>query len=126
MWDKCGMARSEEGLTEAIDRIAEIRDEFWHNVQVPGSGAEFNQALEYANRVGDYIDFAGLMCRDALERRESCGGHFREEYQTPEGEALRDDDDYSHVSAWEYLGDARASRHAQGRARIRGRSPLGT
>jgi succinate dehydrogenase / fumarate reductase flavoprotein subunit len=105
MWDDCGMGRNEKGLTEAIEKIPEIRQQFWENVRVPGSGAELNQALEYAGRVADYLEFAELMCRDALERRESCGGHFREEFQTPDGEALRDDENFSFVSAWEHSGD---------------------
>jgi succinate dehydrogenase / fumarate reductase flavoprotein subunit len=105
VWDKCGMARNEQGLQEALQQIPEIRDEFWHSVQVPGSGGEFNQALEYAGRVADFLEFAELLCLDALERRESCGGHFREEYQTPDGEALRDDENFAHVAAWEYTGE---------------------
>jgi len=105
MWEKCGMARTANGLREALRRIPEIRAEFWENVTVPGSDAELNQALEKANRVADYLEFAELMCRDALHREESCGGHFREEYQTPDGEARRDDDRFAYVAAWEYAGD---------------------
>ncbi len=104
IWDKCGMARTEQGLTEALEAIPEIRDRFWSEVRVPGSGESFNQALEYAGRVADYLEYAELLCTDARDRRESCGGHFREEFQTPEGEALRDDEHFSHVSAWEFTG----------------------
>ena len=105
MWDKCGMARTREGLQEAITRIRELRDEFWRDVTVPGTGAEFNQQLEMAGRVADFLEFGELMCLDALEREESCGGHFRVEHQTEDGEALRHDEDYSYVAAWEYTGD---------------------
>jgi succinate dehydrogenase / fumarate reductase flavoprotein subunit len=104
MWDKCGMARNEAGLREALDRIPELREEFWRNVNVPGSDAELNQALEKAGRVADFFELGELMCRDALHREESCGGHFREEYQTDEGEALRDDERFAYVAAWEYTG----------------------
>lgn len=102
MWNKCGMARTDAGLKEALERIPEIRAEFWENVKVPGSGAELNQSLENAGRVADYLEFAELMCRDALHRTESCGGHFREESQTPDGEALRDDENFCYVAAWEH------------------------
>ncbi len=105
MWDKCGMARNAEGLREAIVRIPELRNEFWHNLNVPGSAGELNQALERAGRVADYMELAELMCRDALHREESCGGHFREEYQTPDGEALRNDADFTYVAAWEFAGE---------------------
>jgi succinate dehydrogenase / fumarate reductase flavoprotein subunit len=104
MWEKCGMARNEAGLEEALERIPEIRDRFWHDVSVPGSGDDFNQALEYAVRVADYLEYAELLCHDALHRNESCGGHFREEYQTPDGEAVRDDENFSYVAAWEHTG----------------------
>jgi succinate dehydrogenase / fumarate reductase flavoprotein subunit len=104
LWDQCGMARNQAGLEAALQRIPAIRDEFWTNVRVLGDGDSFNQALERAGRVADYLEFAELMCLDALERRESCGGHFREEFQTPDGEAARDDARFSHVSAWEYAG----------------------
>jgi succinate dehydrogenase / fumarate reductase flavoprotein subunit len=104
MWDKCGMARNKEGLQFALKRIAEIRDEFWKNLKVPGVGEELNQELEKAGRVADFIEHAELMCLDALAREESCGGHFREEYQTEDGEAKRDDDNYAHVAVWEYKG----------------------
>ncbi|MDQ1396028.1 MAG: succinate dehydrogenase / fumarate reductase, flavoprotein subunit, partial [Acidimicrobiaceae bacterium] len=102
VWEHCGMARNEAGLNKAIDRIPELREEFWGNVTVPGTGAELNQSLEKAGRVADFFEMAELMCIDALHRGESCGGHFREESQTPEGEALRDDDQYAYVAAWEY------------------------
>jgi succinate dehydrogenase / fumarate reductase flavoprotein subunit len=104
MWDKCGMARNEAGLKEALQRIPELRREFWRNVNVTGENQELNQALEHAGRVADYMEFAELLCYDALTRRESCGGHFRTEFQTPDGEALRDDEHFSFVSAWEYQG----------------------
>jgi succinate dehydrogenase / fumarate reductase flavoprotein subunit len=104
MWDHVGMARNAEGLQQAISDIRGLRDEFWNDVSVPGSRTEWNKTLEMAGRVADFLDLGELMARDALERRESCGGHFREEYQTPEGEALRDDENFSHVSAWEYQG----------------------
>jgi succinate dehydrogenase / fumarate reductase flavoprotein subunit len=104
VWDKCGMARDAQGLEEAIQKISAMRAEFWENVNVLGDGAEFNQALEHAGRVADFLEFAELMCLDALDRKESCGGHFRLESQTKEGEALRDDEHYCHVSAWEYAG----------------------
>jgi succinate dehydrogenase / fumarate reductase flavoprotein subunit len=104
MWDKCGMARNEVGLKEALRQIPQIREEFWKNVNVLGSGEEFNQALERAGRVADFLEFGELMVKDALHREESCGGHFREEYQTPEGEALRRDDLFSYVAAWQFHG----------------------
>jgi len=104
VWDKCGMARDAQGLQEALQKIPALRAEFWENVNVLGDFAEFNQALEHAGRVADFLEFAELMCLDALERNESCGGHFRVERQTKEGEALRDDDHYCHVAAWEYAG----------------------
>jgi succinate dehydrogenase / fumarate reductase flavoprotein subunit len=102
MWDKCGMARSATGLREAIDRIPALREEFWADVNVPGSGNELNQSLEHAGRVADFMELAELMCVDALHREESCGGHFRIEYQTPDGEAQRQDDRFAYVAAWEY------------------------
>jgi succinate dehydrogenase / fumarate reductase flavoprotein subunit len=104
VWDKCGMARNEKGLKEALDRIPEIREEYWKNVNVTGSPGTFNQTLERAGRVADFLEFADLMVLDALERNESCGGHFREEHQTEEGEALRDDENYCHATAWEFAG----------------------
>ncbi|WP_448336876.1 fumarate reductase/succinate dehydrogenase flavoprotein subunit [Chloroflexus aurantiacus] len=105
MWDKCGMARNAAGLREALQRIPEIRAEFWENVNVPGEANDLNQALEKAGRVADFLELAELMCLDALHREESCGGHFREEYQTPDGEALRNDEQFSYVAAWEFTGD---------------------
>ena len=105
MWDKCGMARTREGLQEALGRIRTLREEFWRDVTVPGSGAEFNQQLELAGRVADFLEFGELMCLDALHREESCGGHFRVEHQTDDGEALRHDEDYSYVAAWQFTGD---------------------
>ena len=105
MWDKCGMARNAQGLQEAIAEIQEIKKEFWSNVKVSGKATEMNQELEKALRVADFIELGELMCRDALNRNESCGGHFREEFQTGEGEALRDDANYAFVAAWEYKGD---------------------
>ncbi|HRK03611.1 MAG TPA: fumarate reductase/succinate dehydrogenase flavoprotein subunit [Chlorobiota bacterium] len=104
MWDYCGMARNEAGLKTALKKIPELREEFWKNLTVPGSGEALNQTLEHATRVADFMEFAELMCVDALHRNESCGGHFREEYQD-EGEAKRNDDDYTYVAAWEYTGD---------------------
>ena len=105
MWDHVGMARNESGLKQAIDSITNLRGSFWDEVRVTGVGELFNKELELAGRVADYLELGELMARDALERRESCGGHFREESATPEGEALRDDENYSHVSAWQYKGD---------------------
>jgi len=104
LWEKCGMARNEMGLKEALRRIPELREEFWRNVNVTGENGELNQNLEYAGRVADFMEFAELLCLDALDRRESCGGHFREEFQTVEGEAQRDDEHFSYVAAWEYAG----------------------
>ena len=108
MWDYCGMERSEEGLRKALDRIPELRREFWSNVKVPGTGAELNQSLEKAGRVADFLELGELMCLDALVRRESCGGHFRAESQTEDGEAQRDDENFSFTSAWEYTGRGQA------------------
>ncbi len=107
MWEKCGMARNEKGLKEALELIPKLRDEFWNNVNVPGSGAELNQSLEKAGRVADFLDFAELMVTDALHREESCGGHFREEYQE-EGEAKRNDEKFAYAAAWEYAGEGKA------------------
>ncbi len=101
MWEKCGMARNKEGLEWAIAEIQKIREEFWKDVRVPGDANEFNPELEKANRVADFIELGELMCKDALNRNESCGGHFREEFQTEEGEAMRDDENYKYVAAWE-------------------------
>ncbi len=105
LWDHCGMARDEAGLTRALERLPGLREEFWSDVKVPGSGTMLNQGLEKAQRVADFLELAELMCVDALHRRESCGGHFRVESQTPEGEAQRDDDLYSYVAAWEHGRD---------------------
>jgi succinate dehydrogenase / fumarate reductase flavoprotein subunit len=105
MWDYCGMERTEDGLRKAITRIRELRQEFWADVNVLGSDKELNQALERAGRVADFFELGELMCIDALVRRESCGGHFRAESQTEDGEALRNDDEFAHVSAWEFGGD---------------------
>ena len=113
MWDYCGMARNEKGLTYALEKIPEIRAEFWRNVDVPGSAAELNQALEKAGRVADFLELGELICRDALERRESCGAHFREEFQTPDGEALRDDQHFAHVAVWQYRGDTQTPERLQ-------------
>jgi succinate dehydrogenase / fumarate reductase flavoprotein subunit len=107
MWDDVGMARTDESLRRALTAIPKLRDEFWHSVSVPGTPDNLNQSLEYAGRVADYLEFAELLALDALERRESCGGHFREESQTPDGEALRDDEHFSHVTAWEFNGVGR-------------------
>ena len=104
LWDKCGMSRNDKGLKELLAQIPQLREEFWKNVNVTGSGAEFNMTLERAGRVADYLEFAQLLAKDARERRESCGGHFREEYQTEDGEAKRDDNNFSHVAAWEFTG----------------------
>ena len=105
MWDNCGMARNKEGLQKAIKRIPELREEFWKDVKVTGGADQLNPSLEKAGRVADFLEFGELMCIDALNREESCGGHFRTEYQTEEGEAKRNDDKYCYVSAWEYKGD---------------------
>ncbi|MFI9010303.1 fumarate reductase/succinate dehydrogenase flavoprotein subunit [Actinosynnema sp. NPDC053489] len=107
MWDECGMERDEAGLREALERIPALREEFWQRVRVPGDGARLNQELEKAGRVADFLELAELMCVDALHRAESCGGHFRSESRTPDGEALRDDANYSYVAAWEYTGVGR-------------------
>ncbi|MFF5292463.1 fumarate reductase/succinate dehydrogenase flavoprotein subunit [Paractinoplanes globisporus] len=106
MWEYCGMERTEEGLTKAIGLIRSLKEEFWQRVKVPGTGEQLNQNLEKAGRVADFFELAELMCIDALHRRESCGGHFRAESQTPDGEALRHDDEFSYVAAWEYAGDS--------------------
>lgn len=113
MWDKCGMARSEEGLKQAIEEIRQLKKEFWSDVRIPGSVNEMNPELDKANRVADFIELGELMCIDALDRRESCGGHFREESQTEEGEALRDDANFSYVAAWEYAGEHNWNLHKE-------------
>ena len=105
IWDYCGMARTAEGLRTALKRLPELRQEFWTNVKVAGENEELNQSLEKAGRVADFLELGELMCRDALDRNESCGGHFREEYQTADGEALRDDANFSYVAAWEWKGE---------------------
>ena len=105
IWDACGMARTQQGLEEALNILPEIKNDFWTNVNVPGSHNDLNQALEVAGRVADFIDFGEIMVRDALTREESCGGHFREEHQTDEGEALRDDENYQHGAVWQYQGE---------------------
>jgi succinate dehydrogenase / fumarate reductase flavoprotein subunit len=107
LWDDVGMARNEQGLRKALERIPQLRDEFWENVSVPGTPDNLNKNLEYAGRVADYLEFAETLTLDALHRTESCGGHFREESQTPDGEALRDDDHFSYVAAWEFQGVGR-------------------
>ena len=107
MWDKCGMARTEPGLKEAKAEIQALKKEFWSNVKVLGTNEELNQTLEKANRVADFLELGELMVDDALNRNESCGGHFREEYQTPDGEALRDDENYAYVAAWKYRGEGK-------------------
>jgi succinate dehydrogenase / fumarate reductase flavoprotein subunit len=107
LWEKCGMARNEAGLKEALRRIPELRDEFWRTVNVTGENGELNQTLEYAGRVADFMDFAELLCLDALHREESCGGHFRTEHQMPDGEARRNDERFAYVAAWEYKGPDR-------------------
>ncbi|MDQ6664565.1 MAG: fumarate reductase/succinate dehydrogenase flavoprotein subunit, partial [Acidobacteriota bacterium] len=108
VWDYCGMSRNAEGLQTAIEKIKSLRQDYWSGVLVAGAGEELNQSLEVAGRVADFFELAELMCMDALDRNESAGGHFREEFQTADGEALRDDEHYSYVSAWEYAGDNRA------------------
>jgi succinate dehydrogenase flavoprotein subunit len=105
LWDKCGMARNKAGLEQALGKIPELRERFWREVRVPGDREDFNQSLERAGRIADFLEFAELMCIDALARDESCGAHFREEHQTPEGEALRDDDRFASVFAWEFQGN---------------------
>jgi succinate dehydrogenase / fumarate reductase flavoprotein subunit len=117
MWEDCGMARNEKGLQAALQKIPALREEFWKDVRVLGANEELNQSLEKAGRVADLADFlelGELMCLDALERRESCGGHFREEFQTEDGEAVRDDEHYCHVAAWEYTGaGSKPRRHVE-------------
>jgi len=108
MWEKCGMARNEKGLKELLVQIPALREEFWKNVKVAGQNEELNQNLEHAGRVADFLEFAELLVQDALQRRESCGGHFRTEYQTDDGEAKRDDENFAYVAAWEYAGAGRA------------------
>jgi succinate dehydrogenase / fumarate reductase flavoprotein subunit len=113
MWDKCGMGRNAKGLTEAITEIQALRKEFWSNVRIPGEVYEFNPELDKAGRVADFIELGELMCKDALHRKESCGGHFREESQTEDGEALRDDENFMYVAAWEYKGESNFEMHKE-------------
>src|SRR5439155_8742204 len=105
MWEKCRTSRHERGVREALETIPELREQIWRDVRVPGSEEDFNQSLERAGRVADFLEFAELMCLDALERDESAGAHFREEHQTPDGEALRDDENHAAVFAWEFQGN---------------------
>jgi succinate dehydrogenase / fumarate reductase flavoprotein subunit len=105
MWENCGMARSEASLKDNLKKIPALREEFWKNVKVSGTNGEFNQDLENAGRTADFLEFGELLCRDALHRNESCGGHFRIEYQTDDGEAMRNDADYCYVGAWEFKGE---------------------
>ena len=114
LWDECGMSRSASGLRAALAQIPELRDAFWRDVIVPGTGGELNQSLERAGRVADFLELGELMCRDALERDESCGSHFRVEHQTPDGEAARDDARFAHVAVWQHAGrDVPARRHRE-------------
>ena len=114
MWEYCGMERTEDGLKKAIDLIRALRDDFWRNVKVLGTADSLNQSLEKAGRVADFLELGELMCIDALNRRESCGGHFRAESQTEDGEALRHDDQYAYVAAWEWAGEDEQADPAQG------------
>jgi len=116
MWEYCGMARTAAGLQTALQKIPALREEFWKNVRIPGTGAELNQSLEGAGRVADFLELGELMCRDALAREESCGGHFREEYQTSEGEAQRNDERFCHAAVWEWTGE--------GKPEVRNEEPL--
>ncbi len=109
VWDHCGILRTAEGLAEARGKIQALQAQFENDLRIPGGASEVNQELERAGRVADFFGLADLMCRDARERNESCGGHFREEYQTPEGEALRDDENFSYAAAWEWNGPGRES-----------------
>jgi succinate dehydrogenase / fumarate reductase flavoprotein subunit len=114
LWENCGMARTAAGLNAALARIPELREQFWREVMVPGGQEELNQSLENAGRVGDFLEFAELLCRDALTREESCGGHFRQEHQTPDGEARRDDEHFAHVAVWEHQGEGQEPlRHTE-------------
>ncbi len=113
MWEKCGMARNEAGLKEAIVEIQALKKEFWRDIRIPGSIEEMNPELDKANRVADFIELGELMCLDALNRRESCGGHFREESQTEEGEAKRNDEEFSYVAAWQHVGEHQWQLHKE-------------
>jgi succinate dehydrogenase / fumarate reductase flavoprotein subunit len=104
MWEYCGMERTAEGLKKALELIPKLREEFWKDARILGSADDLNQSLELAGRVADFLEMAELLCIDALHREESCGGHFRAEYQTPDGEALRNDDEFAYVAAWQYGG----------------------
>ena len=117
------MERTEQGLEKALSEIPALHEEFRKDLRVTGGGDSVNQTLEKAGRVDDFFELGMLMCRDALEREESCGGHFRAEYQDEEGEAQRDDDNFAHVAAWEWTGDPMAPVRTPGRARVRGRAP---
>jgi succinate dehydrogenase / fumarate reductase flavoprotein subunit len=108
MWQDCGMARDEKSLAHALSVIPELRERFWKELRVPGSGEDLNQELEKAGRLADFLELAELLCRDALHRNESCGGHFRTEFQTQEGEALRNDAEFAYVAAWEWKGSGAA------------------
>ena len=118
LWEYCGMGRTDEGLTKARKLVADLRAEFWENVTVPGSEADFNQSLENAGRVADFLEFADLMIADALARRESCGGHFNEAFQTEDHEARRDDENMCHVAVWEYAGEGKEPDLPQGTAGV--------
>ncbi len=107
MWDYCGMIRNEEGLTKALGLVHDLKEEFWKDLAIPGTIYELNPELEKAGRVADYFELAELLIKDAIERKESCGAHFREEYQTPDGEAQRNDEKYAYVAAWEYAGEGK-------------------
>tara|TARA_Y100000589_G_scaffold56948_1_gene47162 strand:- start:3690 stop:4079 length:390 start_codon:yes stop_codon:yes gene_type:complete len=114
MWEYAGMARNEVGLKKAIGEIQNLREDFQKNLHVPGSGDNLNAELERAGRVRDFLDFGELLCRDALERNESCGGHFREEHQTEDGEAKRDDENFAHAAVWEFKGEGETpERHVE-------------
>ncbi|MGH9795658.1 MAG: FAD-binding protein, partial [Candidatus Acidiferrales bacterium] len=114
LWEDCGMARTEASLQRALRQIPALRQEFWQDVRVLGEGENINQSLEKAGRIADFLELGELICLDALERRESCGGHFREEFQTAEGEAQRDDVNFCHVAAWEYTGEgSKPARHVE-------------
>jgi succinate dehydrogenase / fumarate reductase flavoprotein subunit len=113
MWNKCGMARNAQGLKEAIEEIRALRKEFWSDIKIPGTIKGVNNELDKAGRVADFLELGELMCIDALNRNESCGGHFREEYQTEDGEALRDDEHYMFVSAWEYVSEGNWNLHKE-------------
>jgi succinate dehydrogenase / fumarate reductase flavoprotein subunit len=110
LWDDCGMSRNSAKLGTAVEKIRELRELYWREVKVLGAAEEINQSLEKAGRIADFFELAELMCVDALDRNESCGAHFREEHQTPDGEALRDDDHFMYVAAWEYTGEDHAPK----------------